>query len=256
MKSNRLKVLLWDIETLPNIAVSFGVWDQNLSPAAILNTTSICSVSFKWLGGGKVWNRSIRDYEGWANNPHDDQKLVSDVKKDLEQADVLIHHNGDKFDIKFLNARLLANGLTGLPKIQTIDTYKVAKSKFYLNSNKLDYLAKLLGVEQKLPMTMADWIGVINGSTKAVAKMEQYNSQDVLVLEEVYERLRSFIPSHPNFNLLQESDDSCPTCGSKKLEKRGFHYTRTSKKQRFCCKSCGSWSHSGKSETLVDVRSE
>jgi hypothetical protein len=248
------KVRLWDIETLPNVAVSFGVWDQNLRPESILKTTSICSISWKELGEKTVHNVSIGDFDGWKDNPYDDKKLVSVVRDVLLDADILIHHNGDKFDLKYFNTRLMANGFTALPKFQTIDTYKVAKSRFHLNSNKLSYLADILGVAGKDDMCLADWIGVLSGKTSSLRKMEAYNNQDVVVLEQVYNKIISYVPSHANHNVFT-GEDACPACGSHKLIKRGYHLTKTSKKQRYVCKDCGSWSHSGKSDVNVDIRS-
>lgn len=256
IENNKLpRVLLWDIETLPNIAASFGVWQQNLRPESIIKTTSICSIAWKWLGEKDVFNLSLRDYKYWKLNPYKDTELVRDVRDILMDADVLVHHNGDKFDLKYFNTRLLANGFTALPKFQTVDTYKVAKSRFHLNSNKLSYIADMLGCGAKNDMELADWIAITNGSTEALIKMEDYNVQDVIVLEEVYNKLISYVPSHANRNVLT-GDEACPACGSHKLIKRGYHLTKTSKKQRYQCKDCGAWSHAGKSvEPASQIRS-
>ncbi len=256
MKSNQQtkRVLIWDIETLPNVAASFGVWKQNISPAAIMNTSSLICASWKWLGEDKVHTLSIADYEGFRKDVFDDRALVKDLKEVLLQADILVHHNGDNFDVKYFNGRLLANGFTALPRIQTIDTYKVAKNKFRINFNRLDYLADLLGIEGKHKIDMSVWLAIIQGKKSAVRYMEKYNRQDVLILEKIYDKLLSYIPTHPDLRTAGNDRINCPICQGKLLL-RGFHYTKTAKKQRYCCKGCGSWSTGKRSLEVSEVRS-
>jgi hypothetical protein len=89
----------------------------------------------------------------------------------------------------------------------------------------------------------------MNGDRKAWKRMEEYNKNDVVLLEKVYDKFKGWIKSHPNHNAYSTSL-CCPNCASRKLNKRGFAVTTTRKYQRYQCMECGSWSKSVKSEKL------
>src|SRR3990167_1203831 len=93
----------------------------------------------------------LDDPKRYKANPHDDTHVVKTLHKVLATADVIVHHNGDYFDKRYIDTRALVHGLPPLPPTPSIDTYKVAKSKFLLNSHKLDYIGKLLKVGAKIP---------------------------------------------------------------------------------------------------------
>lgn len=247
-----MKILYWDIETLPNVSAHFGMWKQDISPKAVIHTSSMICASWKWEGKKTVHSASIADYPNFKKDVFDDSALVKDLYDVIAEADILVHHNGDSFDVKYMNGRLLANGLPSLPKILTIDTYKVAKSKFRLNYNRLDYLAEVLGLEGKNKVGMELWMRVIQGKREAVAEMVEYNKQDVRVLETVYERLKPFISGHP---APDAAIGICPTCSSDNLLKRGYHYTKTAKRQRYVCGDCGSWCTNKKAIQTAGMKS-
>ena len=82
-------------------------------------------------------------------------------------------------------------------------------------------------------------------TSNVIKVIEKYNKQDVILLEKVYERLLPWLGrNHPNRNLYNST--GCPTCGSAKLQKRGFSYTTTGTFQRYQCTHCGTWSKSTK----------
>ena len=71
--------------------------------------------------------------------------------------------------------------------------------------------------------------------------MEEYNKNDVTLLEKVYWKLLPWIKGHPNHGLYDGSA-VCPHCASTSLVKRGYYYTSTVKYQRVKCSDCGAWS--------------
>jgi predicted RNA-binding Zn-ribbon protein involved in translation (DUF1610 family) len=75
--------------------------------------------------------------------------------------------------------------------------------------------------------------------------MEEYNIQDVILLESLYDRLVGWVPGHPNHSA-QTGDHVCPNCGSRHLQRRGTHITQALSYQRYQCKDCGKWSRSRK----------
>jgi DNA-directed RNA polymerase subunit RPC12/RpoP len=78
---------------------------------------------------------------------------------------------------------------------------------------------------------------------EAWAIMEDYNRQDVIVLENVYEHFLPWIKQHPNVALHDgEEEHACTKCGGTNLVCRGYVYTSVSKYRRYRCNDCGSWS--------------
>jgi len=157
----------------------------------------------------------------------------------LEQADILVAHHGDRFDLPMFQGRLLINGLNPLPKICSIDTLKIARRHFKLNSNKLDYLAKVLGYKGKTENPKGLWKRTFFGEEKALRIMGKYNKNDVDILTYVFEKLMPFIPH----KLLKRDILECKNeiCDGN-MVKKGFLDTNKGRYQRYRCKLCHSWS--------------
>lgn len=217
----------------------------------------LLSFSAKWLGEPKVYTYALPDFPGYKKDKHNDEKLVKKLAEILESADIIVAHNGDRFDITMTNTRLITHSLPPLSPKKTIDTLKIARQKFKFLSNRLDDLGNVLGVGRKLSHTGKKlWFACMAGDPKAWKMMKAYNEQDVRLLERVYLKLRPFATSHPNINTLTRQIGACPKCGSTRLHKRGFTYTRTSEVQRFQCIDCLGYC-SGRPEPLdvkIDIR--
>lgn len=176
------------------------------------------------------------------------------LAKLLNEADIVITHNGKKFDLLKINARMLIHRLPPVKPYQNIDTLEVAKKQFGFTSNKLDYLAKILGVDTKLETNFQLWSDCVDGKPEALEYMFKYNNWDVECLEAVYLRLRPWIRNHPNLNLYYECDEPiCPNCGSKHLTPEGFYYTSVNKYQVFRCE-CGATSRMRTSAVDPEVK--
>lgn len=233
------KILLWDIETLPNIVTSWGLWVNGmLDPDNIIQERSILCASWKWLGEKEV--HSVHIDPKW---PHGDYAIVHKLHEVVSSADAIVHHHGDRFDMPWLRARVAYHGLHPIPPVIQIDTKKIAKSAFYFNSNKLDYLAKFLGVGKKIKTEFGLWKRCMAGDEIAIQRMVRYNKRDVLLLERVYKILTPHIPAKLN-QMLFTDRDVCQHCGSKHIQYRGYYYTRSNKFRRFQCNKCGQWSRS------------
>jgi DNA-directed RNA polymerase subunit RPC12/RpoP len=204
----------------------------------------VLSWSAKWLDEKTITTKSLPDYKGYKKDPTNDKKLLEDMWKLLDEADVVIGHNAVKFDVRKLNARFILNGMLPPSPYRMIDTLKAAKAHFAFSSNKLDSLGELLGVGRKVEHEGFElWRKCMNGDKTAWKNMCKYNEQDVLLLEKVYLKLRPFIKNHPNITLDGSVDErECPVCGSNNLVKRGYAYTNASKFSRYRCKDCGKWS--------------
>lgn len=229
-----MKILLWDIETLPIVGAIWTIFEPTLGHESILEDWSIVTTAWKWYGERKV--SSISAFPG---DPKNDKLVVQHLHKILSEADVIVHHNGDAFDIKKFNARAIFHGLPPLPPIPTVDTKKIAKNIFGFTCNRLDYLGKFLGVGGKISTGGIElWKKVMKGDKAAFAKMIRYNKQDVVVLEGVYKKLRPFMKNHPNHQR-HSGVKCCPNCGSKKFTRNGTRHTQTRSYVRYVCSAPG-----------------
>lgn len=239
------KILIWDIETSHTLAAIFSLFKDNTTADSIIQEWYIICAAWKWFGDKKVEAVSVLDDpKRFDKNPNDDYYVVKTLHDVLSQADAIVHHYGDNFDIKKLNTRLVHYGFDPLPPIIQIDTYKICKSKFKFMSNRLDYVGKYLGVGGKMRTEPGLWLRCLQGQKQAVKDMVAYNKQDVELLEKVYVKLAPFAPTKLNMNHFYGDDDEpvCPKCGGSHLQSRGYRYSVLSKFRRYQCQECGTWS--------------
>lgn len=246
------KILLFDIETSAAVG-EFWSSPWQTSIIRIVQDNHMIGWSAKWLNG-KQTTKALCDYEGYEPGTTDDSKLVADLATLLNEADMVVAHNGDRFDIPFTNGRMMVHGMHPLHKFKSYDTRKVAKSQFKLLSNKLDDILRILGIGRKIPIHYDTWEGCRAGDMKAWNRMKRYNAHDTRMLEKVYLKFRAWGASHPNMNLLlNRSIEGCPSCGSKETVRRGFNYTTTGKRQEYSCHDCGR-RFSGKHQKISEYR--
>lgn len=235
-----MKILLFDIETAPNLGYVWGKWEQDV----IENEKDwyMLSFAYKWLDDKKVKAYSLPDFPAYKKDRENDKALVTKLWELFNEVDIIIAHNGDQFDIRKANARFMVHGLGAPSPYKTIDTKKVAKKYASFDSNKLDELGRYLGIGRKEQTGgFGLWKGCMSGDKKSWNKMVSYNKQDVILLEKVYLKLRGWMTNHPNVNLFTE-EDGCPACGSDHVQKRGFSIAGNKTRQRFQCQDCGKWS--------------
>jgi hypothetical protein len=164
----------------------------------------------------------------------------------FDSVNVVIAHNNNAFDYKWVYGRFAVHGIPPPSPCQLIDTLLIARSKFKFNSHKLKDLGKYFNLGDKIDTGGIDlWYRCIElDDSKAWSLMCKYNKQDVVLLEKVYNHMLPFITNHPNIGLMNDTLVACPNCGSKKVQKRGFNLTRSSRSQRWQCRDCGSWHQS------------
>ena len=228
-------MLLVDIETAPNLAYVWGMWQQNVSLDALVEPGYTLCWAAKWLGEKKVFFSSIHNTS--------EKKMIKEVWGLVNEADAVIHFNGRKFDMPTLNKEFLLYGFGPPAPYKEIDLLPVCRKQFRFPSNKLDYVARALGVTEKVKhMGYTLWTKCMAGDDKAWKQMEKYNRGDVKTLEEVYDKLLAWIPSHPNHGLYVDSEKPvCVNCGSDHIQKRGTEKAQAHIYPRFKCINCGKW---------------
>lgn len=238
------KIALFDIETAPYLGYVWEKYDTNV--IEFVSGGYMLCFSVKWLGKEKVEVWGLPDFPGYEKNKQDDLLLLTKLWEVMNQADIIIGHNGDAFDLKTSYKRMALNGLTPPPDFKTIDTLKVVRSRFKFPSNKLDDLGNEFKIGRKLPHTGFHlWKGCMAGDPHSWDLMKRYNKQDVVLLEKVYLKIRPWIKNHPNLNVYTRTAN-CPKCGSNKVQNRGYEYGKTVTYQRRRCSNCKGWFKGGR----------
>lgn len=237
-----------DIETTPNLADVWGLWNQNVSLNQLRQSTKLLCFSAKWLGD------PVKDTLFFSVN-NSRQTMVACAHHLLDQADAVMTWNGRKFDIPHLNREFLEGGLKPPAPYRQVDLCDVVKRQFRFPSNKLQYVSVQLGLSGKVSHEGHTlWVKCMAGDPAAWKRMERYNKQDVILLEGLYKRLQPWIPGHPSWASWSGAD-VCPKCGDGlHLQKRGWAYTQQSVYQRYQCTKCGAWSRGTKREHGITIR--
>lgn len=239
------KILLLDIETAPLSGYMWSLWKQNIGLNQIISEWFMLCWSAKWIYSDEVFSGKLNKKELLSQ---DDRRICSDLWKLLDEAELVVAHNGDRFDIPKINTRFIINGLNRPSPYRTIDTLTVARKQFGFSSNRLDALAGYFGFEHKLSTDFTLWDRCVKGDTEAMDYMAQYCDRDVLLLEEVYLKIRNWIPNHPNIGLYFDTTEHiCPNFGSTDLMEGKPYYTTVGRYQTFRCK-CGAISRVKKSD--------
>lgn len=237
-----MKILLIDIETSPNVAYVWGLFKENIPLARLIDSSYTLCWSAKWLGQRDVIFRSVH-----KNKP---KEMITQIHALLDEADVVVHYYGSRFDIPTLNKEFLLHGLPPPSPYKQIDLCNVVRKQFKFVSNKLDYVAQQLGLGQKHETSFMLWIDCMANKAAAWAKMKRYNIQDVRLLEKLYNRLMPWIPKHPNHAAFEDGM-VCPQCGGSHYVRRGFQLTNVNKYVRYQCRDCHKYfrgNHAIKSE--------
>lgn len=234
-KGRQIKRLFFDIESSQLIAKLWRVGKVRwIDYGRIIKDKKIICVSYKWQFEDKVHTII------WDQNQNDKQLLKKFIKI-LGEADEIVAHNGDRFDIKEIRTRAIQEGLLMFPHYRSFDTLKKARKYFNFHSNKLDYLGEIFQVGRKLDHEGIElWDQVESGNAQALKKMVQYCEQDVLLLEDVFHFLSPYVDHNTNYAvLLKKEKYNCPHCAGENVE---FHHTDTTPKgwvhRWMKCKGC------------------
>lgn len=244
-----MKLLTCDIEVSPNVAHVWGLWNNNVSLNQLMASAEVMSLAAKWYG--------TEDTMFFSTFHNGKEAMVTAAHELLDQADAVIHYNGQRFDIPHLNREFVEGGLKPPSPYSQIDLLKVVKKQFRFPSNKLDYVTKALGLDHKVSHAGHTlWVKCMAGDYQAWEEMKKYNVQDVVITEQLYDRLLPWIPSHPS-PALYDGDterDRCTNCGGENLKKRGLAHTQVSTFQQYRCDDCGSWVRGSKRLKATNVR--
>lgn len=241
------RILTLDIETSPIVAHVWGLRNQNIALTQLREASRVICWAAKWHGSKKV---------EFASEFHNSRAEMIDKAHELmSAADVLVHYNGNSFDVPKLNTEFAVAGLSPPQPSQNVDLYRVVRKQFKFTSNKLDYVLGQFGLGSKVKHEgHMMWVRCMEGDAKAWSDMRRYCKGDVVKEEQLFDRLIPWIPAHPNNGLWSGEKAGCPRCGSSNVQKRGFAYTAQSVFQQHACMDCGGWFRGTKSISRMETR--
>lgn len=190
-------IMAWDIETSPIKGWAFGMREVDLLEVEE-NTRMLC-FSYRILGQDKTHVISLRSFEPYTKGFANEKKMLRVLWHLIDSADILIHQNGDKFDLPITYGRFLYHGFSP-PRhpAMTIDTMKVM-SRFRPDSRGQDNFSKQYGTLPKLATHgKGTWLGCIRGDHKEWDVMEAYNKRDVDGLIANYELMARWMAIKEN----------------------------------------------------------
>jgi len=227
------KVLTVDIETSPNLAYAWGLWDQNISLTQLIEPSRVLCFAAKWLGKRKV--------EYYSEYHHTHEEMVQQAWRLYNEADVVVTYNGVRFDNQHLMREFILADLGPPSPHLDIDLLQTTRKQFKFMSNKLGYITKALDMPSKLETGGQElWNQVMLGDSVAWERFKRYNIQDVRITEQLYLLLQPWI-NGPHHGLWSGVKTACHSCGGADLVLDGVSYTKTNKYPRVRC-ACGAWS--------------
>jgi uncharacterized protein YprB with RNaseH-like and TPR domain len=183
-----ISIATFDIET-SNLSADFG--------------RVLCAV-VKQVGKKPLVFRGD-SYVAWKKgNKYDDSGLVKDIIEELNKHDVLIAHNGLRFDRPFLNTRAfsgLSGGTGGVivnPRCKMIDPVTIARKHLRFSWNSLARILQHFGLGSKSSVEGHMWLRALLATgkeqRKAMDEVVEHCIVDVVKLEQLVGKLRKFIP--------------------------------------------------------------
>lgn len=208
-----IRRLFLDIETSPDVVMTWRIgFKININHDSILKERAIICACWSWDGEDKV------HYAHW-DKEQDDKIILVPLLEAIAEADEIVYHNGERFDMPWVKTRCLFHKLPTLPTHKGVDTLQWARRKFYFNSNKLDYIARFLGIGSKLKTGFGLWRAIVlDHDDKALKEMVIYCQNDVVLLKKVWARLAQVMPHKTHAGVLAGGEKWCsPFTGTKRV---------------------------------------
>lgn len=234
-----MRRLFYDIEVSPNKG---SFWQPgyklNIDYRAIREERAVICIGYMW-----EWD-SNATVISWDRNQCD-KKILKEFSRVIRGADECVGHNIDRFDLPWIRTRAMFHRIDPIPPAKTADTLQWARKYFKFNSNRLDYLARFLGIGCKIRTENDLWDAVCwDDDRAALGRMEKYCAHDVELTPQVYKILAEYgCPPKTHVGVLNGGEKwSCPKCGSYKVGPFQRCVTAAGSEQmKMQCKKCGGY---------------
>lgn len=253
MGKRKPKILYIDIEN-SRMVVEFETYTlyniDKIHPKYVKHDWYITCAAWAWLDTqkqtiGKIETVAVNDFKSYKKDFRDDRQVVKKLHEVMSEADLIVGHNSDSFDIKKVNYKFIKYGLPPLDLPATVDTLKAARKYAKSTSNSLYYLAKEFGVTMKVDLDSGVMHAADAGDEAALKKLIRYNKGDIKAGAQVYFKMLPYIKNHASIDKIMGKEidkdkPNCQNCGSVNTHKNGTRTSRTGKYHRYICRDCGS----------------
>lgn len=246
-RTNReLKTLIFDMELSYSLYFAFPSNKPQFLHSSQLHTRAyVPCFSWKWAHEAKARVMSVLDDKKQFKNDYmNDYALAVKLHSLMDEADIIVAHNADRFDIKQANTLFIDHGLGPIGEYKSVDTLKVARKYFAFEGNSLAALCERFEIEGKGEKPC--WKALTLGDSKAIKEASVYCLQDTYALEGVFEKLRPYIKRYPSLRRPHEEVTECAGCKSKRLRNKGADFGGVGLVYRIKCLECGMNMHSKK----------
>lgn len=220
-KRPKTRVTYFDTERAPLLGWFWELGEQRIHYGQIVQHDFFTSCQWQY-DDGKVQEYSLLDNPNFDKDPMNDLVVVKKMREIMENTDVLVAHNGRRFDWPKFKAKMIYHRLKPVRKPHIFDTLTEARTSSFV-SNKLGNLAKLLKTIEKLD-NPTDFGKLVFGSIKErraeIKKSVKYGLGDIPALKEIFYVLHPYSENRINIKTLSEPC-SCPRCKSDNIGTRG-----------------------------------
>lgn len=222
---------------------SIGLDIDSVQPWQIERYKSIAMGAFGWWGQNAIHLTTVlNDRERFAENPYDDYVVVKTLHALINEADIIVAHNGDAFDWKHFKARCAFHNIPIPKPVKMIDTMKIARKHFGRGAmgNSIDNLGRFLGVSYK--SNSPDWHKIARADLQELLRCGKYCKQDVNVMKQIFSKMWDLgMIDNINLNPIMGTKNNCRACGRDSLIITGETYTNSHAYEQKQCTKCNTY---------------
>jgi len=174
-----------------------GIFDLEMTSLSADSGIILCASHMPYMGKRKdIVTIRADKFPSWKNNKSNNGEVVAAIMKDLTKYDILVAHNGQRFDKPFLNAMCLKYGIKPeLRYVKFIDPCQLAWRHLRMHRNSLAALQAFLNIPvSKSPVAFEHWLKAgLDGNKKSMDYIVEHCELDVLVLDAVYDATRTLV---------------------------------------------------------------
>ena len=175
--------------------MKIGISDFEMGGFCADSSILLCC-SIKQYGVKGITTLRADKYKSWAKNRTNEKEFIQAVADELDKYDILIFHNGERFDKKYFNAKCMQYNIKPIFRHKKlIDPIQLSWKHLRLGRNSLAALIDYLQIPvKKTPIELHKWMEAsLEGSKKAMDLICTHCEYDIITLEQVYDRLRSLV---------------------------------------------------------------
>ncbi|MDR7543593.1 MAG: ribonuclease H-like domain-containing protein [Armatimonadota bacterium] len=144
------------------------------------------------VGCVKPYRRPVEIFQ--VKRPGDDRELAEALAERLGQAYIWVTFYGRRFDVPFLESRLLHHGLPPLRHRPHLDLYYLVRHRLALSRRSQAHVLRWLEApEQKMTLSPDTWNEVVRDPERGLRTLVRRCVSDVRGLEALYLRLRRWV---------------------------------------------------------------